>query len=166
MRKRVVSGIRDRLSKFSLPSQVAFEDLRQNGEALRGLLILTERFSEAYNTGKHRRHVLDYNDLEHETLRLLVGKDGRPTAAAREIAERYVQIMVDEYQDTNAVQDAIFRSISKAGENLFFVGDVKQSIYRFRQADPTIFLEKYKTFADYTQAARSAIVGSACKKRA
>ena len=151
MRKRVISGVKTRVSKFNVPSSEALRDLSDNAKALNGLITLTECFAEAYSAEKHRRHVLDYNDLEHEMLRLVSNR-----TAAKELAERYEQIMVDEYQDTNEVQDAIFRAISRDGENLFFVGDVKQSIYGFRRADPTIFLEKYKSFADYTDAAPGA----------
>lgn len=147
-RKRVVDGIRTRMERFALPSSEAIADLECSAGALRGLLRLAQDFSEAYHAEKQRRHVLDYNDLEHETLRLLYGKGSVPTAAAREIGGRFAEIMIDEYQDTNAVQDAIFAAIATEGKNLFFVGDVKQSIYRFRLADPTIFLEKYRTFAD------------------
>lgn len=147
MRKRVISGVKSRVSKFNVPSEEALRDLSVNAKALHGLILLTERFAAAYFAEKRRRHVLDYNDLEHEMLRLVL-----TSSAAKELAGRYEQIMVDEYQDTNEVQDTIFRAISRDGENLFFVGDVKQSIYGFRRADPTIFLEKYKTFADYTDA--------------
>ncbi len=151
-RKRIIEGVRKRMERFSVSSEGALQDLAAGGQALDGLLTLAEEFSDAYRGEKRRRHVLDYNDLEHETLRLLLRKDGTPTGAAREISQRYAEIMVDEYQDTNAVQDAIFRAISREEQNLFFVGDVKQSIYRFRLADPSIFLEKYKTFPSYTEA--------------
>lgn len=152
-RKRVIKKVRDALSRFSASSEEVLSDLSASAGALRGLLELTERFSSAYATEKRRRRVLDYNDLEHETLRLLLCRDGMPTAAAREISARYVEIMVDEYQDTNAIQDAIFQAISRNGKNLFFVGDVKQSIYRFRLADPGIFLQKYRSFAEEEAAA-------------
>lgn len=151
-RKRVIENVRRWMEKFSLPSDEALADLRVSGTALRGLLRLSERFSVCYREEKLRRHLLDYNDLEHDALRLLRRHDGAPTAAAREISERFAEIMVDEYQDTNRVQDSIFSAISRNGQNVFMVGDVKQSIYRFRMADPTIFLEKYKTFSNYTEA--------------
>ena len=141
-------GVEAWKAKFNLPSEEALQDLSVSAKALRGLIELTEQFAIAYDEKKRRAHVLDYNDLEHDMLRL-----SRIPSAAREIAGRYEQIMVDEYQDTNEVQDAIFRLISRGEENLFFVGDVKQSIYGFRRADPTIFLEKYKTFADDRDAA-------------
>ncbi len=138
--------------KFSLPSDKTVEVLCDTAPALRGLLMLTERFADDFRKEKQSRHLLDYNDLEQETLRLLYGKGTTPTAAAREIAERYEELMIDEYQDTNGVQDKIFSAISKDGKNLFFVGDVKQSIYGFRRAEPKIFTTKYYSYADYQKA--------------
>ncbi len=151
LRTTVRDEIRELHKVFLLPTGQTFEDLRVTGEAIRGLLKLVDRFSHAYQDLKHRRRTLDYNDLEHQALRLLVAKNGEPTAAAREIGARYVEVMVDEYQDTNAVQDAIFQAIAYRG-NLFMVGDVKQSIYRFRMADPQGFLRRYRSYADYRQA--------------
>lgn len=151
-RTRLIKETRHRLKKFAQPSEEVLQDLRMNASAITGLIRLTERFSQLFANEKKRRHVLDYNDLEHEVLRLVCGKGTGPTRAAKEISQRYREIMVDEYQDSNAVQDALFYAISKNGENLFFVGDIKQSIYRFRMADPTIFRGKYIRFADYRQA--------------
>ena len=113
------------------------EDLRAVHPAVRGLFALVKDFEGAYAAEKARRGMVDFADLEHMAVRLLVGEDGAPTELARQWSARYDEIMVDEYQ----------------GTNLFLVGDVKQSIYRFRLADPTIFLGKYRAFADYTQAA-------------
>lgn len=152
IRASISDGVEKRMTKLAASSKEALEDLTCSAPALHGLLRMTEQFSKRYAKEKQRRHVLDYNDLEHETLRLLYGRGTTPTAAAKQIAERFTELMIDEYQDTNAVQDAIFSAISKNGRNLFFVGDVKQSIYRFRMADPEIFLEKYKTFSSYQAA--------------
>ncbi|MBQ3216455.1 MAG: helicase-exonuclease AddAB subunit AddA [Oscillospiraceae bacterium] len=152
IRSRMKEGVKKYLEQFQISSREAIEDMQTNGAALRGLLLLTEQYAQVYTAEKRRRHLLDYNDLEHEALRLLLGKNGQPSSAAREISLRYVEIMVDEYQDTNAVQDAIFRAVSRQEQNLFFVGDVKQSIYGFRQANPAIFLEKYKSFKNYENA--------------
>ena len=80
--------------------------------------------------------MVDFADLEHMAVRLLVGEDGAPTELARQWSARYDEIMVDEYQDTNEVQNTIFQALSQGGRNLFLVGDVKQSIYRFRLAGP------------------------------
>ena len=100
----------------------------------------------AYQAEKVRRNCMDFSDQEHYAIRLLQGDDGAPTPLGRQLSGRYREIMVDEYQDTNEVQNCIFRAISRDGQNLFTVGDVKQSIYRFRLADPTIFLEKYLAY--------------------
>lgn len=152
LRDSAKKSVKALFERFMLPSAEVLKDLAVSTDALLGLLKLTERYDAAYRKRKLRRHALDFNDLEHETLRLLTDRSGMPTAAAREIAERFTEIMVDEYQDTNAVQDSIFRAISKQEKNLFYVGDVKQSIYRFRRADPTIFLKKYHDFVPYTDA--------------
>ncbi|OUO17009.1 helicase-exonuclease AddAB subunit AddA [Flavonifractor sp. An4] len=127
-------------------------DLRTVYPAMRGLFALVRDFEEAYAAEKARRGLVDFSDLEHMAVRLLVGEDGQPTELARQWSTRYDEIMVDEYQDTNEVQNAIFSALSKDGTNLFMVGDVKQSIYRFRLADPTIFLGKYRSFKPYTEA--------------
>ena len=143
----------DKLSEwFADTSDGLLEDLRAVFPAMRGLFALLKDFETAYTGEKARRRVLDFSDLEHLAVRLLVGEDGSPTPLAEQWSARFEEIMVDEYQDTNQVQNAIFTALSRQGRNLFMVGDVKQSIYRFRLADPTIFLEKYRSFAPHTQA--------------
>ena len=141
-------GLAKRLKVFCDPSESVLADLRQTGDAIRGLVKLARAFGERYAALKQRRRLLDFADLEHRTLDLLLGK-GRtaPTALAREEGRRFREVLVDEYQDSNAVQDAIFGSLTEEKQNCFLVGDVKQSIYRFRLADPGIFLEKYATYA-------------------
>ena len=131
---------------FSASSDEAVEDLRTMAPAMLALIDLTADFSRRYNEEKRRRNAADFSDQEHEAIRLLIGKDGAPTELARIVSARYREIMVDEYQDTNEVQNRIFDAISCKGENLFTVGDVKQSIYRFRLADPRIFLQHYNTW--------------------
>ncbi len=131
----------------------AGEDLRHSAPAMKALLRLCMDFSSAYQKEKLRRNAVDFSDQEHYAVRLLLGEDGRPTPLAEVTAGRYREVMVDEYQDTNQVQNCIFDAISQGGRNLFTVGDVKQSIYRFRLADPTIFLEQYRTYPDAAQAA-------------
>ena len=92
--------------------------------------------------------------MQHGALRLLTsrGEDGAvlPSPLAQELSVRFDEILVDEYQDTNSAQDALFYALSREGENLFFVGDVKQSIYGFRQAMPELFLRKRDAWPDYT----------------
>ena len=138
---------------FSAPSAPQLADLRAVAPAMDALLDLTVDFGRAYAAEKTRRGVLDYSDLEHLAARLLTDREtGLPTPVAAELSRRYQEIMVDEYQDVNAVQELIFRAVSRGGNNLFLVGDVKQSIYRFRLADPGLFLEKYRRYAPYALA--------------
>ena len=139
--------IEEKTKVFSDPARQVIEDLGRSAAAARGLISLVRAFSDAFSRLKRSRRVLDFSDLEHKTLDLLRGKSrGVPTAAAREIGMRFREIMVDEYQDSNGVQDAIFSSLTEKKQNLFMVGDVKQSIYQFRLADPDIFLEKYASY--------------------
>lgn len=142
-----------KLRPFSACAAEVMTDLEQTGKVTLGIFRLVEEFEKAYDLEKKRRRILDFSDLEHLTIRLLLGKSGTtPTAAAKEIAARFREVMVDEYQDSNAVQDSIFSALTRERRNAFFVGDVKQSIYRFRLADPTIFLEKYQRFPTYEEA--------------
>lgn len=115
--------------------------------AMSALVATVRAFGRAFADEKLRRGVADFGDLEHFAVRLLL-ENGQPTALARSVAAGFDEILVDEYQDTNAVQEAIFGAVSRAGRNLFFVGDVKQSIYGFRLANPYIFLEKYRAWPD------------------
>ena len=131
---------------LNVSGEEAMEDLRAVAPAMIALLDLTADFGEAYRVEKLRLNAADFSDQEHLALRLLVAEDGSPTELGTQVAARYQEILVDEYQDTNEVQNAIFRAVSKGGQNIFTVGDVKQSIYRFRLADPTIFLGKYNRF--------------------
>ncbi len=153
-RKACLESIRKAQSWFYAPSETVLRDLESSCAATRGLMDVLRRFDARYTQEKRRRKLLDFSDLEHESIRLLTQRGTTlPTAAAREIAARYRQILVDEYQDSNAVQERIFEAVSQNGENRFMVGDVKQSIYRFRLADPGIFLEKYNSYVNYQDAA-------------
>ena len=142
--------------QINIPSAQALADLHATAPAMQALLALTLDFGAAYAAEKRRRSLVDFSDLEHMTAQLLTDEDGAPTELAHQLSGRYTEIMVDEYQDVSEVQDLIFRAVSREGSNLFFVGDVKQSIYRFRLADPTIFLDKYARFADFRAAAPGA----------
>ena len=155
--KQVWDGAKAAESKLGglldVSGEEAMEDLRAVAPAMAALLELTTEFGEAYRLEKLRLNAADFSDQEHLALRLLVGDDGKPTELGGQVAARYQEILVDEYQDTNEVQNAIFQAVSKNGRNIFTVGDVKQSIYRFRLADPTIFLKKYTLFKSYEDAA-------------
>ena len=131
---------------FSVSAEEYTEDMRAMAPAMLDLLRLTEEFSLCYREEKTRRNLADFSDQAHDTINLLVEEDGTPTELGESVSARYLEIMVDEYQDTNEVQNRIFAAVSKQQKNLFLVGDVKQSIYRFRLADPGIFLKKYRDF--------------------
>jgi len=133
-------------SLLAVSAEEAMEDLRETAPAMFALLRLTADFDEAYRQEKLRTNVADFSDQEHLALRLLTCEDGTPTELGEQVSSRYQEILVDEYQDTNEIQNAIFKAVSKSGRNIFTVGDVKQSIYRFRLADPGIFLKKYERF--------------------
>lgn len=142
-----------KLKIFADSSQQVMTDLLQSAAAARGLMKLVEKFGDTYGRLKRSRRILDFSDLEHRTLDLLCGKKrSGPTTAAIEIGERFREIMVDEYQDSNGVQDAIFSALTEKRKNLFMVGDVKQSIYQFRLADPGIFLDKYSAYVPAEEA--------------
>ena len=147
-------GVDKKLKSFADPSFIVLADMAQTAGAVRGIVSLVRRFGAEFDRAKKSRRILDFGDLEHRTLDLLLGKSrGGVTAAAKEIGKGFREIMVDEYQDSNAVQDAIFDALTRERNNCFMVGDVKQSIYQFRLADPGIFLHKYNTFAEAEDAA-------------
>ena len=110
---------------------------------LRALFAAVRDFDQRFSAKKRERRLLEFSDFEHQALRLLRDADGRPTPLCESIRQSYAAVMVDEYQDTNALQDALYTCLATpSGDDLFLVGDLKQSIYRFRQADPSIFREK------------------------
>jgi len=144
VRKSCKETLDKKLRCFSDTSERILEDLSQSAPAASGLIALVNKFEENYAKLKTNARVLDFSDLEHRMLDLLWGKSRTSiTTVATEISQRFREIMVDEYQDSNGVQDAIFKALTEQKQNLFMVGDVKQSIYQFRLADPGIFLEKY-----------------------
>ncbi len=147
VRESCKKDLTKKLRDFADDSAQVLSDMQQSVSATRGLVSITRKFSEAYDKLKQFRRVLDFGDLEHKTLDLLIGKSrAGTTAEAVEIGGRFREVMVDEYQDSNIVQDSIFSALTKQKHNCFMVGDVKQSIYQFRLADPGIFLEKYNTY--------------------
>ncbi len=146
-------GVKKAVRPFSDMSERVLKDLQSSAAAVRGMVRLVRSFSKGYDNAKRRRRMLDFSDLEHRALDLLLGtKRSGPTAVAHEIGQRFREVMVDEYQDSNQVQDAIYSAVTSKRQNCFMVGDVKQSIYQFRLADPGIFLEKYAAFCPAEQA--------------
>ena len=163
-RKKTVAAAREACKKamedlytvFDSSSKKLLSELAFTAPAMSALIKLTLDFGSVYSSEKSRYNLLDFSDLEHLSVSLLCNEEtGEPTDTAVEISKRYCEIMVDEYQDVNAVQDLIFRSVSRGGNNIFMVGDVKQSIYRFRLADPSIFIKKYLSYSDLNKAADS-----------
>ena len=148
--KKAMSGLE---AMLYAPSEQLLAEMAHTEPAMSALLELALAFYREYARDKRRTGLLDYADLEHMTAALLTDEEDRPTELALQISRRYTEIMVDEYQDVSRVQDTIFRAVSCDGKNLFFVGDVKQSIYRFRLADPGIFTEKYLGYRDVDRAA-------------
>ena len=148
LRDRCKARMKQAADLFDTDSAGHREDFLAMRPVTDALFRLTADFSQAYSEEKRRRNAMDYADLEHLSLRLLTDREGNPTRTAADISGRFEEILVDEYQDCNRVQELIFRAVSRQGRNITMVGDVKQSIYRFRLADPGLFLEKYAAYAD------------------
>ena len=136
---------------FSATPEEWLDGMRAMKPVMDGLVTLTLDFAKAYGAAKKEKGWIDFSDLEHFCLQILLAPDASPehpvpSAAAEELRSQYEEVFIDEYQDTNGVQELITRLVS-GEDNLFMVGDIKQSIYRFRLADPTLFLEKYQSFS-------------------
>lgn len=132
---------------FSEGSAKLLSDAAATVPAMKALLRLILDFDSDFAAAKKRGSLVDFSDLEHLAAKLLTNPDGSPTQTARSVSSRFTEVMVDEYQDISRVQELIIKAVSDGGRKLFMVGDVKQSIYRFRLADPTIFIEKYLSYA-------------------
>lgn len=135
---------------FSSPEVLA-EQLCKTAPLASELVRLAMEFAEAFAEEKKRKNLVDFHDLEHFALNILVdGETKQARRAAEEFRDTFAEIMIDEYQDSNYVQETILRTISteeRGVNNIFMVGDVKQSIYRFRLARPELFMEKYDTYS-------------------
>lgn len=146
---------RDRIGKqLTGQSELLLAGLKESRAPLEALMKLVFELDREFAARKRRADVCDFSDVEHFCIRLLCTEDGEPTPLAESVSGRFAEVMVDEYQDVNAVQETIFRCLSDRGRRLFAVGDVKQSIYRFRLADPGIFMAKYAAFAEDETACR------------
>ena len=146
--KKIIAHVQQHF--FQESAQNLIDNIRALTPTVETLVQLTLDFATTFAAKKREREVVDFHDLEHFALDILrVKKDDtdalEPSPVALALREKYVEVMVDEYQDTNSAQEAILSLVSR-GQNLFTVGDVKQSIYRFRLADPMLFQEKYKTY--------------------
>lgn len=124
------------------------EDMQRMNGQITELIRLTESFGEAYSHAKEEKMLIDFSDIEHFALAILYDVTGKPTEIAANYEATFYEVLVDEYQDINDVQETLLKAITKKGDehNMFMVGDLKQSIYRFRLANPNIFADKYQRY--------------------
>ncbi|MDC3425591.1 helicase-exonuclease AddAB subunit AddA [Aquibacillus sp. 3ASR75-11] len=139
---------------FSRRLSSYLDDMRTLYPTVEQLIVLVKEFKEKYAQAKKEKAIVDFSDLEHFCLQVLVDPSSDssqivPSYVSTEFRKKFTEVLVDEYQDTNLVQETLLSLISNkdGAGNMFMVGDVKQSIYRFRHAEPTLFLNKYKEFA-------------------
>ncbi|MEO4054233.1 helicase-exonuclease AddAB subunit AddA [Solibacillus sp. CAU 1738] len=150
--KDIVKGIKDTF--FVRQPHYLVEEIRQMKPIIDTLVKLVKVYSAAFKAAKLERGLVDFSDLEHYALEILTENvDGElcPSAVAKDFQERFKEVLVDEYQDVNMLQETILQLVksgSEADGNMFMVGDVKQSIYAFRLAEPRLFLRKYKDFEE------------------
>lgn len=146
--KKKVDGIKQKY--FGMSIELMYEQLERQRPFVKELIRLSLEFYDAMEAVKTKKRVFDFSDIEHFALRILVDEQTlEPTETAREFSKHFEEIMIDEYQDSNQVQEDILTAISREHQgvgNMFMVGDVKQSIYRFRMARPELFMEKYNTY--------------------
>ena len=138
---------------FQSSEEEILEMIRYVREPIEMLIELTIQFMEQFGMAKREKNILDFTDMEHFALQILMTKEGEEihmSQAARELSAKYDEVLVDEYQDSNFVQELLTTAVSgwiNQKKNIFMVGDVKQSIYRFRLARPELFMEKYKSYS-------------------
>lgn len=160
--QKIRSSYKDQWDKirqewFSRSLDMHLKDMRELAPVVRQLAELVKQFMARFAEEKKQRALVDFSDLEHYCLNILAEADEasglvKPTQTALQYREKFKEVLIDEYQDVNLVQEAIVSLISNqdGAGNMFMVGDVKQSIYRFRHAEPGLFINKYKRFADAT----------------
>ncbi len=157
-----VKGVREEIKKtvallseqyfFDKPEEL-YEDMLSAKPNMQMLVTLVNDFAEAFLEKKTEKNMIDFGDMEQFALNILTEEeDGKlkPSKVAEEYQERFAEVMIDEYQDSNLIQEAILTSVSKVSKgvyNIFMVGDVKQSIYRFRLSRPELFMEKFDTYS-------------------
>ncbi|MBT2581708.1 helicase-exonuclease AddAB subunit AddA [Planococcus sp. ISL-109] len=145
--KKLFNDVKD--GYFARAPHRLLEEMREMAPLMRTLVDLTKKFAQGYHALKIDRGLVDFSDLEHYALEVL-SDGGQPSAIAIDYRARFKEVLVDEYQDTNMLQETILNLVKSGSEqdgNLFMVGDVKQSIYRFRLAEPMLFLGKYSRFS-------------------
>lgn len=149
--KKLIGKIQEQYFYVSVEEMV--RDMQDSVDVMQTLTGLVRQFTEMLDAKKRQRNMIDFSDMEQFALQILTEeKDGEllPSQVAKEYQEQFEEVMVDEYQDSNLVQETILTSVSRTGQgrkNRFMVGDVKQSIYRFRLSRPELFMEKYETYS-------------------
>lgn len=160
-KKEQVKFLRDNMKKsmqkleneyFFKDMDEQLEDIKQSKTTMEEIIRLVKVFGAKYEQAKRKRNLIDFNDMEQYALRILTKEnEGQliPSPVAKELQEKFREVMIDEYQDSNFIQEALLTSVSKNHSmqyNMFMVGDVKQSIYRFRLSRPELFMEKFHTY--------------------
>ena len=143
--KFIISKLRENV--FFKPLAEQFSDIRNNASLISTLVAVVNGFTANFSAAKRDKNIVDFSDFEHFCIKLLEDDE-----IAAEVRDSFDEVMIDEYQDSNLIQETILLRISKSNKpeiagNRFMVGDIKQSIYRFRMANPDLFREKYSTFA-------------------
>ncbi|MDY0406210.1 helicase-exonuclease AddAB subunit AddA [Virgibacillus sp. 179-BFC.A HS] len=180
-KKKKVRDIRDAYKKawnkltknyFSRNLQGHVQDMQELEPVIKQLSELVKMYRQRFSELKREKAVMDFSDLEHYCLQLLMDESSTPDAIipssiADNLQQQFQEVLVDEYQDTNLVQETILQLVSDHSQsgNLFMVGDVKQSIYRFRHAEPGLFIEKYKHFANDEESGRRIDLASNFRSR-
>lgn len=145
--KKDIEGVHKKI--FIYDSENAAKDIYAMYDSLKRIENIVNEFEEKFSQKKKEKNIIDFHDIEHFALKILVKQNENeeyvPSEVAKKIMEKYTEIAIDEYQDSNLVQEYILKVVSKQN-NTFMVGDVKQSIYKFRQARPELFLEKYEKY--------------------
>lgn len=156
--KKIRDDVKKKITEISedifLKINSMSKDLKDMYPKMKSLGNIVMEFNERYEAKKRERGLVDFNDIEHFCLNILIDTkengDIVPSKIALDYRKKFEEILIDEYQDSNEVQEVIMNAISRKNDipNMFMVGDVKQSIYRFRQAKPELFLDKYNRYSD------------------
>ncbi len=167
--KELITSVRDNIKAlaetfFAEPVEDMYQNLMNCKDSVKILAEITLQLMERFAQEKKDKHIADFDDIAHMALNILndIDEEGNPhpTKVARQMAKFYKEIMIDEYQDSNFVQEAILTSVAdgQGMGNMFMVGDVKQSIYRFRNAKPKLFLDKFDTYEENLEADNCKII--------
>ncbi len=156
--KKRISKIKEKYYSYS--EDIIEEDMIKCSKHVKALVSLVKDFINDFAMAKRDKNIIDFSDMEHLALEILVDRDDagnyKPSAVAKEMSKEFEEIIIDEYQDSNLLQEVILNAVSSCGyegrnNNIFMVGDVKQSIYKFRLARPELFLEKYNLYPTHNE---------------